>query len=224
MPVLKEVDKYLLHNAPRAAEKVLRKALQDFAEPKNSDASELFLSRLVWAYSLFDPPRFDEIERILFEMEEIWPGARSSMQTANLILGHLKDDQRAIRKFREVVNMGKAEGELRIPFHALSTLGLALLKLGKGSEVVEILDEMEEMIPLADLHVGSEAMFLQELFQKTNSSRQSGTFSRAARTSCAWGLARTRDYSIYRSCWETLTESDSDLPRIKPLAASLHQK
>jgi hypothetical protein len=61
--------------------------------------------------------------------------------------------------------MGKAEGELRISFHALSTLGPAPLKLGKESEVVEILDEMGEMIPLADLHVGSEAMFLQELFE-----------------------------------------------------------
>jgi hypothetical protein len=88
------------------------------------------------------------------------------MQTANFILGRLKDDLRAIRKFREVVNMGKAEGELRISFHAQSTLGPALLKLGKESEVVEIRDEMEEMIPLADLHVGSEAMFLQELFEK----------------------------------------------------------
>jgi hypothetical protein len=46
-PILKQVDKYLSHHAPRAAENVLLQALQDFAEPKNSDARELFLGRLI---------------------------------------------------------------------------------------------------------------------------------------------------------------------------------
>jgi hypothetical protein len=113
MPVLKEVDKS--PSAPRAAEKVLLKALQDFAEPKKSDAGELVPGRLVGAYSLFDPLRLDEIERILFEIEEVWPGARSSMQTENFIFGRLKDDQRAIANFAKSSTWGKRKGNFESP-------------------------------------------------------------------------------------------------------------
>ena len=147
---------------------ILLNALEEFAEPRNSPDRRLLLSTLISVYKFATPPRWTDIERLCQEREEVWPDAFSKLETGMIFFWSRDDYERAAVKLREAIEFGRRqnkEHDTIIVYQALSTLGHALLRLGRQSEAIEVLGEIEAMVP-GRVVVGDETGFLETLLKQ----------------------------------------------------------
>ena len=168
LSVIRRVSKVLRLGKIRKAEAIVLKALEEYEGPVDSWDRRTLFSELIEVYGMAEPPMWEVVERLCQEREQIWPDAFAKLQTGMRLFWGQHDYERAIPKLREAVETGRTqhkEYDTIIVYQALSTLGHALLKLGRQAEAVEALGEIEAMIP-GRVVVGDETSFLEAMVEQ----------------------------------------------------------
>lgn len=167
--VIEQCTTILRPGVTREAEEMLVKALTESSGAFDCQDRYLLLSQLIFACSLADPPKWGEVEKLCEERETVWPRAESMLQTGMMFFWSQEDYERAIPKLREAIELGRKQNheyDSTVIYQALSTLGHAFVKLGRKSEAVEVLSDVERMVP-GQVVVGDETGFLEALLEQS---------------------------------------------------------
>ena len=168
LEVIDEADAAFSPGDTEESEVILVRALDEYSGPRDSVDREALISHLIFVLGFAEPPRWGDVERLCREREELWPGAFTKLQTGMRLFWRQHDYERAVPKLREAVEAGRTQKkkyDSMVVYQALATLGHALLKLGKQVEAVEVLGEIEAMIP-GRVVVGDETSFLEAMVEQ----------------------------------------------------------
>lgn len=168
LAITRQVAKVLRPGKTLEAEQIVLSALGGYDGPEDSEDRRSLISELIQIYLLAEPVIWQNVERFCEERERIWPDAFSKLQTGMMFFWSQDDYERAIPKLREAIELGRSQNEeydSMIVYQSLSTLGHAFLKLGRQSEAIEVLGEIEAMIP-GKIVVGDETGFLEVMLEQ----------------------------------------------------------
>jgi hypothetical protein len=160
------VSKLIAQKKFQAAEELLLEEQRKVEASSDTHLLHDVLSELIELYSLMEPPSWAKAEALSMKRERLALSSYSKLQTARILDYGTADYTRA-PKLSEAIAQGKAEGDDKTVYTALSLLGQASLELEDVGRALAVLSELEQMVARkGSFVVGDETPFLERLWER----------------------------------------------------------